>query len=94
MLCATKVSGRKLTADLEVSQNSIRVHNILFLTTNAAGQGPIDIEDIDGNVILTVMVRPNDPLEIETTWIAGNGLVVKAGGVNTYCTVWYSYDGV
>ena len=91
-LTATKIASQTMGTDFVVSNTPVKIFNLyLCMYTTGAFRTVFDIEDADGNVIMTLSFSASkDTVEIEETWIANNGLIVKATDDNNVVIVMYS----
>ena len=97
-LVATKVKGGDLTNDVVISAFSIKVYAIYLYTHRQSLPVSFNLVDADGNIIITysskTIFADPDPIEIEETWVADNGLTISSSSQRSYCVVFYSDDGV
>lgn len=92
-LTATRIAGQQMGTDFVVSATPVKIFNITLTCWTGVDTGVFDLEDADGNVIMTLSFETSKvTVEIEETWIANNGLTIKATNANNAAIVMYSYE--
>jgi len=65
----------------------------LVVAETAGAAASVSFTDADGTAILDVEVGANDTVDIDTAWLADNGLIVPAGLATTIVTVFWRPTG-